>query len=86
MCQPFHLLSPSLLPYVGVPPLNSSASVTVTVENVNDFAPRFVDVPTECIEVEESRAIGDIVIRLRVEDRDSENFMYCIVGGQDRNK
>ena len=60
--------------------------MTVTVENVNDFAPRFVDVPTKCIEVEESRAIGDTVIQLRVEDRDSDNFRYCIVGGQDRDK
>ena len=60
--------------------------MTVTVENVNDFAPRFVDLPTECIEVEESRAIGDTVIQLRVEDRDSDNFRYCIVGGQDRDK
>ena len=60
--------------------------MTVTVENVNDFAPRFVDVPTECIEVEESRAIGVTVIQLRVEDRDSDNFRYCIVGGQDRDK
>lgn len=60
--------------------------MTVTVENVNDFAPRFVDVPTECIEVEESRAIGVKVIQLRVEDRDSDNFRYCIVGGQDRDK
>lgn len=81
-----HACSASLPVYAGVPPLSSSASVTVIVENVNDIAPQFVDVPLECIEVEETRGIDATVITLRVEDADSMHFYYSIASGQDRNK
>lgn len=60
--------------------------MTVTVENVNDIAPRFVNMPSECIEVEESRTIGAAVIALSVEDADSVHFNYGILSGQDRDK
>ena len=60
--------------------------MTVAVENVNDVAPRFVNLPSECIEVEESRSFGATVIPLSVEDADSVRFTYGIVSGQDRDK
>ena len=71
---------------LGVPPLNSSASVTVTVENVDDVATRFVGLPSGCLEVKENQAIGAEVLRLSVEDADSKFFNYRIHTLQDRSK
>ena len=71
---------------LGVPRLSSSASVTVIVENVNDVAPRFVNVPSDCIDVEETRGVGLTVFILRVEDADSTEFNFNITDGQDESK
>jgi hypothetical protein len=54
----------------GVNPKSASAFVTVSVTDVNDNGPQFVNLPSSPVMLSESSAVGATVLRLSVIDKD----------------
>ncbi|MFT7804338.1 cadherin EGF LAG seven-pass G-type receptor 2 [Arapaima gigas] len=70
----------------GNPPLSSSASVTVTVLDVNDNDPEFTR-RTYCTRLNEDAAVGTSVVTVSAVDRDINSVVtYQISSGNTRNR
>ncbi|XP_036288227.1 cadherin EGF LAG seven-pass G-type receptor 3 isoform X1 [Pipistrellus kuhlii] len=70
----------------GSPPLSSSASVTVTVLDVNDNRPEFTT-KEHHLRLNEDAAVGTSVVSVTAVDRDANSAIsYQITGGNTRNR
>ncbi|XP_055963047.1 cadherin EGF LAG seven-pass G-type receptor 1 [Sorex fumeus] len=70
----------------GSPPMSSSASVSVTVLDVNDNDPAFTQ-PAYALRLNEDAAVGSSVLTLRAVDRDANSVItYQLTGGNTRNR
>nr|XP_023415852.1 cadherin EGF LAG seven-pass G-type receptor 3 isoform X2 [Cavia porcellus] len=70
----------------GSPPLSASASVTVTVLDVNDNRPEFTTKEYH-LRLNEDAAVGTSVVSVTAVDRDANNAIsYQITGGNTRNR
>ncbi|XP_058164928.1 cadherin EGF LAG seven-pass G-type receptor 1 isoform X2 [Dasypus novemcinctus] len=70
----------------GSPPMSSSASVSVTVLDVNDNDPAFTQ-PMYELRLNEDAAVGSSVLTLRARDRDANSVItYQLTGGNTRNR
>ncbi|KAG5830383.1 hypothetical protein ANANG_G00310000 [Anguilla anguilla] len=70
----------------GVPPMTSSASVSVTVLDVNDNVPAFTQRAYE-LRVSEDAAVGSSVLAVTAVDRDANSAVtYQIASGNTRNR
>ena len=74
---------PCLYTYLGIPPLKSDAILTITVVNINDNAPEFIDTPN-CTNVAESVEAGDVVAALSAVDRDMLGLTYGLAANVNR--
>ncbi|ELK07541.1 Cadherin EGF LAG seven-pass G-type receptor 1 [Pteropus alecto] len=70
----------------GSPPMSSSASVSITVLDVNDNDPIFTQ-PVYELRLNEDAAVGSSVLTLRAHDRDANSVItYQLTGGNTRNR
>ncbi|XP_038612021.1 cadherin EGF LAG seven-pass G-type receptor 1 [Tachyglossus aculeatus] len=70
----------------GAPALSASASVSVTVLDVNDNDPAFTQ-PVYELRLNEDAAVGSSVLTLRAQDRDAHSVLtYRLTGGNTRNR
>ncbi|XP_034514164.1 cadherin EGF LAG seven-pass G-type receptor 3 isoform X5 [Ailuropoda melanoleuca] len=70
----------------GIPPLSASASVTVTVLDVNDNRPEFT-MKEYHLRLNEDAAVGTTVVSVTAVDRDANSAIsYQITGGNTRNR
>uniref|UniRef100_A0ABI8A462 Cadherin EGF LAG seven-pass G-type receptor 1 n=1 Tax=Felis catus TaxID=9685 RepID=A0ABI8A462_FELCA len=70
----------------GSPPMSSSASVSITVLDVNDNDPMFTQ-PVYELRLNEDAAVGSSVLTLRARDRDANSVItYQLTGGNTRNR
>uniref|UniRef100_A0A8D1MW42 Cadherin EGF LAG seven-pass G-type receptor 1 n=1 Tax=Sus scrofa TaxID=9823 RepID=A0A8D1MW42_PIG len=70
----------------GSPPMSSSASVSITVLDVNDNDPVFTQ-PAYELRLNEDAAVGSSVLTLRALDRDANSVItYQLTGGNTRNR
>ncbi|XP_042521894.1 cadherin EGF LAG seven-pass G-type receptor 3 isoform X3 [Dipodomys spectabilis] len=70
----------------GAPPLSASASVTVTVLDVNDNRPEFTT-KEHHLRLNEDAAVGTSVVSVTAVDRDANSAIsYQITGGNTRNR
>nr|XP_004650449.2 cadherin EGF LAG seven-pass G-type receptor 1 [Jaculus jaculus] len=70
----------------GSPPMSSSASVSITVLDVNDNDPVFTQ-PVYELRLNEDAAVGSSVLTLRARDRDVNSVItYQLTGGNTRNR
>ncbi|XP_036388557.1 LOW QUALITY PROTEIN: cadherin EGF LAG seven-pass G-type receptor 3 [Megalops cyprinoides] len=70
----------------GAPPLSASASVTITVMDVNDNRPEFLQ-KEYFVRLNEDAAVGTSVISVTAVDRDVNSAVtYQITGGNTRNR
>ncbi|MXQ95305.1 hypothetical protein E5288_WYG005122 [Bos mutus] len=70
----------------GSPPMSSSASVSITVLDVNDNDPVFTQ-PVYELRLNEDAAVGSSVLTLRALDRDANSVItYQLTGGNTRNR
>uniref|UniRef100_A0A8C0QJE0 Cadherin EGF LAG seven-pass G-type receptor 1 n=1 Tax=Canis lupus familiaris TaxID=9615 RepID=A0A8C0QJE0_CANLF len=70
----------------GSPPMSSSASVSITVLDVNDNDPVFTQ-PVYELRLNEDAAVGSSVLTLRARDRDANSVItYQLTGGNTRNR
>ncbi|XP_006928794.4 cadherin EGF LAG seven-pass G-type receptor 3 isoform X9 [Felis catus] len=70
----------------GTPPLSASASVTVTVLDVNDNRPEFT-MKEYHLRLNEDAAVGTTVVSVTAVDRDANSAIsYQITGGNTRNR
>ncbi|XP_012927900.2 cadherin EGF LAG seven-pass G-type receptor 1 isoform X1 [Heterocephalus glaber] len=70
----------------GSPPMSSSASVSITVLDVNDNDPVFTQ-PLYELRLNEDAAVGSSVLTLRARDRDANSVItYQLTGGNTRNR
>uniref|UniRef100_A0A8C6FYI7 Cadherin EGF LAG seven-pass G-type receptor 1 n=1 Tax=Moschus moschiferus TaxID=68415 RepID=A0A8C6FYI7_MOSMO len=70
----------------GSPPMSSSASVSITVLDVNDNDPMFTQ-PVYELRLNEDAAVGSSVLTLRALDRDANSVItYQLTGGNTRNR
>uniref|UniRef100_A0A8C9EAL3 Cadherin EGF LAG seven-pass G-type receptor 1 n=1 Tax=Phocoena sinus TaxID=42100 RepID=A0A8C9EAL3_PHOSS len=70
----------------GSPPMSSSASVAITVLDVNDNDPMFTQ-PVYELRLNEDAAVGSSVLTLRALDRDANSVItYQLTGGNTRNR
>ena len=72
----------------GEPPLSTSATVKITVKDVNDNAPQFADQQDYTVEVDENLGVGATVIVVTATDVDSGvngKVEYKIASGNDGN-
>ncbi|XP_077025300.1 cadherin EGF LAG seven-pass G-type receptor 1 [Tamandua tetradactyla] len=70
----------------GTPPMSSSASVSVTVLDVNDNDPVFTR-PVYELRLNEDAAVGSSVLTLQARDRDANSVItYQLTGGNTRNR
>ncbi|XP_032989039.1 cadherin EGF LAG seven-pass G-type receptor 3 isoform X1 [Rhinolophus ferrumequinum] len=70
----------------GLPPLSASASVTVTVLDVNDNRPEFM-MKEYHLRLNEDAAVGTSVVSVTAVDRDANSAIsYQITGGNTRNR
>ncbi|XP_057596824.1 cadherin EGF LAG seven-pass G-type receptor 1 isoform X3 [Hippopotamus amphibius kiboko] len=70
----------------GSPPMSSSASVSITVLDVNDNDPTFTQ-PVYELRLNEDAAVGSSVLTLRALDRDANSVItYQLSGGNTRNR
>jgi len=64
-------------------------SYRVTVSDVNDNAPSFDHLPSECVVVTEFHTVGDMILLLKATDADDPNtvngrIMFSIEDGNER--
>lgn len=64
----------------GHPPLTGSASVTIKVQNINEFAPEFMGLPYD-FWVEENAIRGTRIGQIKAIDGDGNNVKYSLTGG-----
>uniref|UniRef100_A0A8C6HNE7 Cadherin, EGF LAG seven-pass G-type receptor 1 n=1 Tax=Mus spicilegus TaxID=10103 RepID=A0A8C6HNE7_MUSSI len=70
----------------GSPAMSSSASVSITVLDVNDNDPMFTQ-PVYELRLNEDAAVGSSVLTLRARDRDANSVItYQLTGGNTRNR
>ncbi|KAM9230327.1 cadherin EGF LAG seven-pass G-type receptor 1 isoform 1-T1 [Dugong dugon] len=70
----------------GSPPMSSSASVSITVLDVNDNDPVFTR-PVYELRLNEDAAVGSSVLTLQARDRDAHSVItYQLTGGNTRNR
>ncbi|XP_074118991.1 cadherin EGF LAG seven-pass G-type receptor 2 isoform X4 [Sminthopsis crassicaudata] len=70
----------------GTPPLTASASVSVTVLDVNDNNPTFTQ-PEYAVRLNEDAAVGTSVVTVSAVDRDAHSVItYQIASGNTRNR
>ncbi|XP_056155459.1 LOW QUALITY PROTEIN: cadherin EGF LAG seven-pass G-type receptor 3 [Lampris incognitus] len=70
----------------GVPPLSATASVTITVMDVNDNRPEFLQ-KEYFVRLNEDAAVGTSVVSVTAVDRDVNSAVtYQITGGNTRNR
>nr|XP_051684094.1 cadherin EGF LAG seven-pass G-type receptor 1 isoform X2 [Oryctolagus cuniculus] len=70
----------------GSPAMSSSASVSITVLDVNDNDPMFTQ-PVYELRLNEDAAVGSSVLTLRAHDRDANSVItYQLTGGNTRNR
>ncbi|KAJ8384168.1 hypothetical protein AAFF_G00207860 [Aldrovandia affinis] len=70
----------------GAPPLSASASVTITVMDVNDNRPEFLQ-REYFVRLNEDAAVGTSVVSVTAVDRDINSAVtYQITGGNTRNR
>ncbi|XP_044539855.1 cadherin EGF LAG seven-pass G-type receptor 1-like, partial [Gracilinanus agilis] len=70
----------------GSPAMSSSASVAITVLDVNDNDPVFTQ-PVYELRLNEDAAVGSSVLTLRARDRDANSVItYQLTGGNTRNR
>ncbi|XP_006866949.1 PREDICTED: cadherin EGF LAG seven-pass G-type receptor 1, partial [Chrysochloris asiatica] len=70
----------------GWPPMSSSASVSITVLDVNDNDPVFTQ-PVYELRLNEDAAVGSSVLTLQARDRDAHSVItYQLTGGNTRNR
>ncbi|XP_042553861.1 cadherin EGF LAG seven-pass G-type receptor 1-like [Dipodomys spectabilis] len=70
----------------GSPPMSSSASVSITVLDVNDNDPMFTQ-PVYELRLNEDAAVGSSVLTLQARDRDANSVItYQLTGGNTRNR
>ncbi|XP_036093576.1 cadherin EGF LAG seven-pass G-type receptor 1 isoform X5 [Rousettus aegyptiacus] len=70
----------------GSPPMSSSASVSITVLDVNDNDPTFTQ-PVYELRLNEDAAVGSSVLTLQARDRDANSVItYQLTGGNTRNR
>ncbi|XP_033621772.1 cadherin EGF LAG seven-pass G-type receptor 1, partial [Fukomys damarensis] len=70
----------------GSPPMSSSASVSITVLDVNDNDPVFTQ-PLYELRLNEDAAVGSSVLTLQARDRDANSVItYQLTGGNTRNR
>ncbi|XP_006888184.1 PREDICTED: cadherin EGF LAG seven-pass G-type receptor 1 [Elephantulus edwardii] len=70
----------------GSPPMSSSASVSITVLDVNDNDPVFTQ-PVYELRLNEDAAVGSSVLTLQARDRDAHSVItYQLTGGNTRNR
>ncbi|XP_034499585.1 cadherin EGF LAG seven-pass G-type receptor 1, partial [Ailuropoda melanoleuca] len=70
----------------GSPPMSSSASVSITVLDVNDNDPVFTQ-PVYELRLNEDAAVGSSVLTLRARDQDANSVItYQLTGGNTRNR
>lgn len=70
----------------GVPPLSATASVTITVMDVNDNRPEFLQ-KEYFVRLNEDAAVGTSVVVVTAVDRDVNSAVtYQITGGNTRNR
>ncbi|XP_012590543.1 PREDICTED: cadherin EGF LAG seven-pass G-type receptor 1, partial [Condylura cristata] len=70
----------------GAPALSASASVSITVLDVNDNDPAFTQ-PAYELRLNEDAAVGSSVLTLRARDRDANSVItYQLTGGNTRNR
>ncbi|XP_008587228.1 PREDICTED: cadherin EGF LAG seven-pass G-type receptor 1, partial [Galeopterus variegatus] len=70
----------------GSPPMSSSASVSITVLDVNDNDPVFTQ-PAYELRLNEDAAVGSSVLTLQARDRDANSVItYQLTGGNTRNR
>ncbi|XP_037369268.1 cadherin EGF LAG seven-pass G-type receptor 1 [Talpa occidentalis] len=70
----------------GSPPMSASASVSITVLDVNDNDPAFTQ-PVYELRLNEDAAVGSSVLTLRAHDRDANSVItYQLTGGNTRNR
>nr|KAF6277507.1 cadherin EGF LAG seven-pass G-type receptor 1 [Pipistrellus kuhlii] len=70
----------------GSPPMSASASVSITVLDVNDNDPAFTQ-PAYELRLNEDAAVGSSVLTLRALDRDAHSVLtYQLTGGNTRNR
>nr|XP_012612408.1 cadherin EGF LAG seven-pass G-type receptor 1 isoform X1 [Microcebus murinus] len=70
----------------GSPAMSSSASVSITVLDVNDNDPAFTQ-PAYELRLNEDAAVGSSVLTLRARDRDANSVItYQLTGGNTRNR
>uniref|UniRef100_A0A673U7R4 Cadherin EGF LAG seven-pass G-type receptor 1 n=1 Tax=Suricata suricatta TaxID=37032 RepID=A0A673U7R4_SURSU len=70
----------------GLPPMSSSARVSITVLDVNDNDPMFTQ-PVYELRLNEDAAVGSSVLTLRARDRDANSVItYQLTGGNTRNR
>nr|XP_045728297.1 cadherin EGF LAG seven-pass G-type receptor 1 [Mirounga angustirostris] len=70
----------------GSPAMSSSASVSITVLDVNDNDPVFTQ-PVYELRLNEDAAVGSSVVTLRARDRDANSVItYQLTGGNTRNR
>uniref|UniRef100_G3X0B3 Cadherin EGF LAG seven-pass G-type receptor 2 n=1 Tax=Sarcophilus harrisii TaxID=9305 RepID=G3X0B3_SARHA len=70
----------------GTPPLTASASVSVTILDVNDNNPTFTQ-PEYAVRLNEDAAVGTSVVTVSAVDRDAHSVItYQIASGNTRNR
>eukprot|EP00058_Branchiostoma_floridae_P002172 XP_002587660.1 hypothetical protein BRAFLDRAFT_96501 [Branchiostoma floridae] len=68
----------------GVDWLNDTATVNITVNDINDNPPNFTNQQPETITIPEDTKTGTSVFRVSAEDRDNNDVNYRLTGGSCR--
>ncbi|XP_050524905.1 cadherin-23 [Daktulosphaira vitifoliae] len=75
--------------YVSGESRNAFKQIMVTVSDINDMAPGFEHLPTECVVVTEFHTVGDIILLVKANDADDPNTVngrisFSIEDGNER--
>ncbi|KAL8559708.1 hypothetical protein ACOMHN_002241 [Nucella lapillus] len=65
----------------GTPPKTGNARIQITVTNVNDEAPEFVDPSGQTYQVQEDAQVGRFIADVEAADRDGDNVTYSFADG-----
>ncbi|XP_076470425.1 neural-cadherin-like [Babylonia areolata] len=68
----------------GTPPLTSTSNIRITVTNVNDLSPQFLDPPGKEYEVQETARPGQFITQVVATDGDGDRVRYTITRENDR--